>query len=174
MASAVDLLELRVGGLDRILGALPFDRSGSDLTAHAMRALNAWNHTLTASGITDPKIAPSIFRGWRYLQKHQRSDGSWLPLWFGNQDDSEETNPIYGTARVLMAVFDCGHQQSEAALQAIEFLQASQNTDGGWGGGPSIRYSIADNPAGHTSTIEETAQALEVLARCMRPDTPLM
>ena len=35
----------------------------------------------------------------RYLEGVQRSDGSWVPLWFGNQDHPAEENPLYGTAR---------------------------------------------------------------------------
>jgi hypothetical protein len=33
----------------------------------------------------------------------QRADGSWVPLWFGNQDHPAEENPVYGTAKVLLA-----------------------------------------------------------------------
>jgi squalene-hopene/tetraprenyl-beta-curcumene cyclase len=157
-------------------GALPFDRSGSDLTAHAMRALYVWHEILLRSGPsamdrTLERIPKAISRGWHYLQNHQRPNGSWLPLWFGNQDDAEETNPIYGTSRVLMAVFDCGYQQSDAALRGIEFLHQSQNADGGWGGGPSINYL---GQTSGSSTIEETAQTIEVLSRCLAYDDPVM
>lgn len=145
-------------------GALPFDRSGSDLTAHAMRALHVWQPHIHVQ-----QIPNAISRGWRYLQKHQRSDGSWLPLWFGNQDEADDINPIYGTARVLKALLDCGYQQTEVTLRAIEFLQKSQNADGGWGGGPAVQYS---GSSGGSSTIEETAQALEVLAGVISCDSP--
>jgi hypothetical protein len=47
-------------------------------------------------------------RGMRYLAARQRPDGSWLPLWFGNQDRPQEENPVFGTSRVLMAYRDAG------------------------------------------------------------------
>ena len=74
-------------------GKLPFDRSGADLTAHAMRALHVWRD------VRPRRIRQALRRGWSYLQKQQRPDGSWVPLWFGNQDQPEEENPVFGTAR---------------------------------------------------------------------------
>ncbi|MEC8475604.1 MAG: prenyltransferase/squalene oxidase repeat-containing protein [Planctomycetota bacterium] len=95
------LLQNRNGGWPtfcRGWGKLPFDRSSNDLTAHAMRAL------LAASAILDQKPdEASLDRARRFLVNHQQSDGSWLPLWFGNQDREDESNPIYGTAKVLAA-----------------------------------------------------------------------
>src|SRR5262249_51522718 len=58
---------------------LPFDRSGSDLTAHAIRALWEW------LPLEYPDSRYAIDCGFAFLAKDQRQDGSWLPLWFGNQ-----------------------------------------------------------------------------------------
>ncbi len=147
-------------------GRLPFDRSGCDLTAHALRAIACWLERLwNVRYRTDPvfrKMAkgppwiPQRFRaidaGLEYLARSQRPDGSWLPLWFGNQHAPDEENPIYGTARVLAAYRDLDQMTSEPARRGIAWLLSAQNADGGWGG-------AANTP----SSIEETALAVEVL-----------
>jgi squalene-hopene/tetraprenyl-beta-curcumene cyclase len=152
-------------------GTLPFDRSGSDLTAHALRALHVWKGTLNSS--FRASVDRAALRGWRYLRRHQRTDGSWLPLWFGNQDRAEEDNPIYGTARVLLAYGDCGLANDEGAKRGIAFLRESQRPDGGWGGGASICYEGATGSSSDSvgsATIEETAVALEGMIACDGPD----
>lgn len=183
-------------------GKLPFDRSGTDLTAHALRAFHAWQPKLeqiASRELGKPEIsklqgsmARAAKRGFNFLERNQHSDGSWLPLWFGNQDRSEEDNPIYGTAKVLMAYAELGMVESGPAVAAVQFLRESQNEDGGWGGGPSILYpfgvdfGLVDGGSGGvdesarspdyggftrkndgvSSTIEETALALEGLIAC--------
>ncbi len=154
-------------------GTLPFDRSGTDLTAHALRALHRWLPELArvnaASGsegggpgtLREAGIRAAMRRGLAYLQRAQRGDGSWLPLWFGNQDRPDEDNPTYGTGKVLLAYGSLGLGQTAAAQGAIAYLRARQNPDGGWGGGASLQYSGVSSDS--TSTIEETAIALEGL-----------
>jgi squalene-hopene/tetraprenyl-beta-curcumene cyclase len=112
-------------------------------------------------------------KGLRFLKKTQRSDGSWVPLWFGNQDRADEENPIYGTAKVLVAYAELGLADSLIAQRGVDFLVASQNEDGGWGGGQSISYRAYRQDGSKTglsseigSTIEETSLALEALTRC--------
>ena len=153
-------------------GTLPFDRSGSDLTAHALRALHLWKGSLDKSLRASAERASA--RGWNYLRRHQHTDGSWLPLWFGNQDRAEEDNPIYGTARVLLAYGDCGLQNDDCAKRGVAFLQMSQREDGGWGGGTSIQYKETIDSSVRSigsPTIEETAVALEGLIACGGTDT---
>ena len=142
-------------------GTLPFDRSGSDLTAHAIRALSAWNIAF-GSGARIKGFDAAIERGWGYLEKHQNKNGSWLPLWFGNQDRDEEDNPIYGTGRVLLCYSQCDRVGEPASQRGLAFLLENQNADGGWGGGKNSFYPGSDPTLGSaTSTIEETSVALE-------------
>lgn len=160
-------------------GTLPFDRSGTDLTAHALRALDVWLSQPPEDAPRFPdelyaKQATAFQSGVRYLERTQRPDGSWLPLWFGNQDHSGEDNPIYGTARVMLALNEVHSLANLPQIVAMrqkgaEFLRKNQNRDGGWGGGQSVPYGT-DNRAPNTppderrsSSIEESAVALEAL-----------
>ncbi|MFK7770207.1 MAG: prenyltransferase/squalene oxidase repeat-containing protein [Mariniblastus sp.] len=139
-------------------GKLPFDRSGTDITAHAIRSFLAWQNQ-----IDDPKIVHSIESGFAYLAKHQRKDGSWLPLWFGNQDTHDDENPCYGTAKVLMAYRDADSFDTKEAQFGLRWLCENQNSDGGWGGGKSLQWpELAVDKLGNSS-VEETALCTELL-----------
>lgn len=132
-------------------GALPFDRSSPDLTAHALRAWHRWRERMPES--LQFRIDEGIRKGLRYLARVQHGDGSWMPLWFGNQHrDADEGNPTYGTAMVTRALIEIG--ETELLLGGIQWLVANQNSDGGWG-------SLHDQTP---STIEETSLALTTLA----------
>jgi squalene-hopene/tetraprenyl-beta-curcumene cyclase len=134
-------------------GRLPFDRSGTDLTAHALRAITAWETSfiprnsrpyLTGPAIWEQQVVCPRSTAIRYLSVKQHPDGSWSPLWFGNQDHPEEDNPVYGTAKVLMAYRDLGLMDSPEAKRGVAWLVANQNADGGWGSGVWARLRIAD------------------------------
>jgi squalene-hopene/tetraprenyl-beta-curcumene cyclase len=122
-------------------GRLPFDRSGTDLTAHAIRAFralgdpkeNEWRGT--PDGYFQQLYGQAVDRGLAYLARMQNSDGSWSPLWFGNQDHPHEDNPVYGTAKVLFAYRDLELMNSAEARRGVAWLVANQNEDGGWGSG---------------------------------------
>lgn len=205
LAAAVDwLLDLqnRDGGWPtfcRGWGALPFDRSGADLTAHALRALTAWQARVEPpaaagdiAGLSSiaNRRAPPLSKGgpggvneaslslpgtmgasaanarrlqrakracrvgFAYLERVQRPDGAWLPLWFGNQHAPDDINPVYGTSRVLAAFDDADLNNHPAAQRGRDFLSATQNADGGWGGAK-----------GCPSSVEETSLAVEALLR---------
>ncbi len=136
-------------------GRLPFDRSGADLTAHALRAFAAWrDHPMAAT------TRHSVRRGFRFLGRQQRPDGSWVPLWFGNQDHPAEENPVYGTAKVLLAYACWSDRTSASVLCGIDWLCNMQNQDGSWGAGSELVDSAGRPAAG---SIEETALAVEAL-----------
>ncbi len=136
-------------------GTLPFDRSAPDITAHVVRAMHAWQQSRFAANVDSTHrghVTYSINEGFKYLAKKQRADGSWLPLWFGNQFASHDENPVYGTSRVLMAYRDTGQINSSQAQKGLNWLRQNQNEDGGWGG-----------LLGTPSSVEETALATEAL-----------
>ncbi len=136
-------------------GRLPFDRSGADLTAHALRALSAWRDHPAAAA-----TQRSVRRGFRFLEHQQRADGSWVPLWFGNQDHPAEENPVYGTAKVLLAYACRPDKVTGAVHRGIDWLCNAQNQDGTWGGAREL-VDPAGRPA--AGSIEETALAVEAL-----------
>ena len=139
-------------------GHLPFDRSSPDISAHAIRAWTRWI----------PKLMPNdqyrakrgLKKAVAFLLKAQRGDGTWCPLWFGNQDVEGDENPTYGTARVVVALAELpDHSKAKvvsAIGQAVHWLILNQNDDGGWGGG-----------FGTVSTVEETALATEAILVCL-------
>ena len=138
-------------------GKLPFDRSGSDLTAHAIRALSEWRD------ISPTRIDRAIGRGFKFLDATQRADGSWVPLWFGNQHHPTEENPVYGTARVLLAYRDLGRIDTDSARRGVRWLVDNQSPDGGWSGGESTSTRRPNGESG----VEETAAAFEALLPTM-------
>jgi squalene-hopene/tetraprenyl-beta-curcumene cyclase len=154
-------LQNRDGGIPtfcRGWGKMPFDRSCPDLTAHAIRAWLAWRGMLPqpAASLCEP-----LARAIRYLQASQRADGSWLPLWFGNQHAPRQENPVYGTSRVVATLTELNLDEYPAVpamlQRAASWLMAAQNSDGGWGGENGV-----------ASSTEETALAVEAIARTIR------
>jgi squalene-hopene/tetraprenyl-beta-curcumene cyclase len=140
-------------------GKLPFDRSGADLTAHALRALHAWREYLPPA-----QLEKSIQRGFTYLTKVQRGDGSWIPLWFGNQDDPAEENPVYGTAKVLLVYRDFQRLSDDCAKRAALWMVHNQRADGSWGSGQRLcQTDTGTHGASPTGSLEETALAVESL-----------
>lgn len=120
-------------------GRLPFDTSCPDITAHFLRAAQDWKaHGSTALNRATNGAAA-------YLTRTQARDGSWCPLWFGNEHHPEQANPTYGTAKVVLATLD---------PRGAAWLIDAMHPDGGMG--PA---------AGLPTSIEETAVAVEALAR---------
>lgn len=136
-------------------GRLPFDRSCPDITAHVLRAFWEWRNAV--GGDLKDRLETALERGLSYLKGSQTSFGSWLPLWFGNQESRDHGNPTYGTAAVVISLCAVAADHHEKVVDALErgckWLVSAQNKDGGWGGDLGVR-----------SSIEETALAVCALA----------
>ena len=148
---------------------LPFDRSGADLTAHVLRALKVWEQEILAAGGPfhgkPAELQQLIENAFAYLQRKQNGDGSWFPLWFGNQDRSDEENPVYGTAKVLLAYHAWDKSDDPIAQQGYQWLVDQANRDGGWGSGVDKSRNAAGQLCINRSEsgVEETALAIETL-----------
>ncbi len=185
-------------------GKLPFDRSSTDLTGHAIRALLVRTDSLAGSTTKSPSdkkrsiprstIRRTIARGAKFLAKSQQEDGSWLPLWFGNQDRPDEDNPVYGTSKVLVAsialrtsltnqqasqsdkasnstssdpsLSDSSLSDLAAIRRGVEYLVRNQNSDGGWGGGCSVAEFWSAQALGNdpSNSGDSTASTVEETA----------
>jgi squalene-hopene/tetraprenyl-beta-curcumene cyclase len=147
-------LQNRDGGIPtfcRGWGTLPFDRSTPEITAHALAALQTWRH------LTVPGTKKAMKGMLRFLAQSQQPDGSWIPLWFGNEHAREESNPVYGTATVLHHLRNV--PETEVLQQrAAAYLTSVQRRDGSWSG--------AGQSSGPAS-IEETSVTLLALASAL-------
>ena len=152
-------LQNRDGGVPtfcRGWGTLPFDRSTPEITAHALQAWSAWVPDVGEA--LRARLTTAAARAVRYLCTSQRPDGTWIPLWFGNEAAPDEENPVYGTARVLLGLQSALARQDSRAVgarrRAVAWLLGAQQPAGGWGGAPDVPASI-----------EETGVAIAALAR---------
>ena len=140
-------------------GTLPFDSSTPELTSHRILARGFESRVDLAAAL-------------RYLDRTQQDDGTFLPLWFGNENAAHEQNPVYGTGRVLEGLGAIDRSELTAAIvavidrmqqSAVAALLSHQNDDGGFGG-----------EVGTPSTIEETAVAVSGLLAAAGSQTDAM
>jgi len=149
-------LQNRDGGMPtfcRGWGTLPFDRSTPELTAHALLAWWLWEKEMPEP--LRQRIHQATHQALSYLRKNQGRDGSWIPLWFGNEHTHDENNPVYGTAQVVAYLSGCealATQAKDLIQSGSDYLLSTQKADGSWGGDKT-------SPA----SIEETAVALNAL-----------
>ena len=148
-------------------GALPFDRSSADITAHGIQAWFAWLDA--APPPLQNSIQGAIRSALQFLAHHQLSTGAWSPLWFGNEHAPDEQNLTYGTARVLAALaglaavdrsewFEPYFERllQQTLLRGAMWLVRAQQPSGSWSG-------VESGPV----SIEESALALTALARVL-------
>lgn len=145
-------------------GKLPFDRSSADITGHALLALTKSVERLEgySSEAKLRKYRKAIDRSLCFLSDKQQENGSWIPLWFGNQNHQLHQNPVYGTARVCSYLKDAVNTSiligsdklilAGAIGKAQQYLASVQNIDGSWGGDKDIE-----------GTMEETSLAVAAL-----------
>ncbi|MFO0788741.1 MAG: prenyltransferase/squalene oxidase repeat-containing protein [Pirellulales bacterium] len=162
----------------------PFDGSATDPTAQAMRALAAWQrlwHAQSQRDLPGPRakmlgwMVAAIEQGLQYLESQQRDDGSFVPMWFGDELQTEDENPVLGTALVLAACGELHCCDSNMAQRAAAWMVASQHSGGGWGPPRApVDYSEGDRAANMRSwrendtlakfcSVEETAAAVSAL-----------
>jgi len=152
-------LQNRDGGFPtfcRGWGTLPFDKSCCDLTAHVLRAFCA------STDLHAANLLRSMQRALSFLEKQQRDDGSWVPLWFGNESAPNRENPVFGSSRVLIALLPIQkelsaslHYPPKMLTNGIDYLLSAQLDSGAWAGWRDAPSDLA--------SIEETALALEAL-----------
>ena len=155
-------LQNRDGGIPtfcRGWGRLPFDRSCPDITAHVLQAWQAWYEP--APPALQRRLCRQTRAACSYLAGSQAPCGSWTPLWFGHPQTPDQSNPVYGTARVLIGIAALPARfraaLAPAQTRAEHWLAEGQNRDGGWGGGWET-----------VSSIEETAVAVAALSSSSR------
>lgn len=150
-------LQNRDGGIPtfcRGWGTLPFDRSTPEITAHALCAWWVWKDEAPVE--LQQRIDQGTRTAMAYLKRVQLADGSWIPLWFGNENTPDENNPVYGTAQVVNHLNGSAQLASkfDALIQSgRQYLRSARKADGSFGGD-------ANAPA----SIEETAVALHALS----------
>ncbi|RXQ89882.1 squalene--hopene cyclase [Ancylomarina salipaludis] len=138
-------------------GKLPFDCSCPDISAHAIKAFVIWRDEFDKK--FQKKINRSLKKAVSYLKKTQLQDGSFQPLWFGNELGEHHQNPVYGTSIVLYGLAELqksGYEGLNTMIEkAVRFLSMTQHHHGGWGGDKDLPPSI-----------EETSLALRAMAAC--------
>ena len=172
---------------------LRFDHSGADATAQVLLALAAWRREWEGANgadvarqpiAIDERIARAIGAGWKYLESQQRHDGSFVPVWFGNERQPEERSPVYGTAVVLSACAELDRLDSNLAQRAAQWLMAAQHTSGGWGPPRTpVDYSGVDSSGSLSRraneamaqfcSVEETALAVGALLALAQSNTAI-
>ena len=148
-------LQNRDGGMPTFCkgwGKLPFDRSSPDISAHVLLAFVSWQAVLPTE--LQARCQRSIQRLLYWMKQAQAADGSWSPLWFGDQDAPQEQSLVYGTATATEYLSASSDPLAVLlAAKGVRYLLAAQNSDGGWGG-----------TKGAPSKVTLTAKALSALA----------
>ncbi len=147
----------------RLIAELPFcdfgavtDPPSADVTAHVVEMLSQ----LAATRGSDAVDADVLARGLAWLSAEQERDGSWFGRWGANH--------VYGTGAAVPALVAAGVAvEDERVEAAVRWLEAVQNTDGGWG--EDLRSYVDASWRGRgASTPSQTAWAL--LARIAARD----
>lgn len=137
----------------RVITRIPFcdfgevlDPPSADVTAHVVEAL-------ATAGL--PAGHPALRRAVAYLWSEQEVAGCWFGRW--------GVNYIYGVAAVLPALAAAGEDMQQArVVNAVDWLLAHQNQDGGWGETCASYMDLS--LAGHgVSTASQTAWAMLAL-----------
>jgi squalene-hopene/tetraprenyl-beta-curcumene cyclase len=125
------------------------DPPSSDVTAHVIEMLAA-ERDAGRAGLDGP-----LGRGAAWLLAHQEPGGSWFGRWGANH--------VYGTGAAVPALVAAGIGVDHPAITAaVAWLEAHQNSDGGWG--EDMRSYDDPGWVGRgVSTASQTAWALVAL-----------
>jgi squalene-hopene/tetraprenyl-beta-curcumene cyclase len=135
-------------------GAL-LDPPTEDVTARCLSMLAQLGHA----------ESPAATRAIDYLRRTQRADGSWHGRW--------GMNYIYGTWSVLCALNAAGFAHDGPEMRnAVVWLAAIQNSDGGWGEDASSYKLDYHGYEAAPSTASQTAWALLGLMAAGEVDHP--
>ncbi len=131
------------------------DPSSPDVAGRVLEALGL---------VGDPSTARACRRGVAYLRRSQEPEGSWFGRW--------GVNYVYGTSNALNGLA----RQDVAAddpmiVRALRWLEAVQNTDGGWGEGLDS-YADRTRMGRGPSTASQTAWGVMGLLAYRGPDDP--
>ncbi len=131
------------------------NQSSPDITAHALGAMGCWVDCLPKR--LKKRTTRAMKRAVVYLKTTQDSQGFWTPMCFGHEQTSDQTNPVYGTSRVITHLADVPQSlkacMNDELIRAAGWLVAAQHPKGPWGGDVAIR-----------SSLEESALAVDALA----------
>jgi len=135
------------------LNAIPFgdlkalvDPPTEDVTARILEMLGAFGY--------GPDL-PAAARALEFLRRTQHPDGPWWGRW--------GVNYIYGTWSVMLALRRLGEEMNQPYIhQAVAWLKAHQNEDGGWGE-TCESYRRPELKGKGASTASQTAWALMAL-----------
>ncbi len=139
-------------------GKLPFDRSSADISAHAFLAFSLWKEVLPPA--LKARTEKGAKRLLEWMETALSEEGSWMPLWFGDQDAADEKSPVYGTATAVDYLLSAGQPEAlSLANKGLAYLLNVQNEDGGWGGAKGV-----------ASKVTLTAKVLGALASADKPN----
>lgn len=120
---------------------LPFDQSSPDLTAHTYFAFEIWKNQLPTDLYL--RCKRSTQRLVSFMEKTQTQEGAWIPLWFGDQQATDEHSPVYGTATAVDYFSSSDNDRvKKLAQKGVAYLLSVQNPDGGWGGAKGIASKV--------------------------------
>jgi squalene-hopene/tetraprenyl-beta-curcumene cyclase len=125
----------------------PLDPASPDVTAHVLELLTELDRKDRA-----------VSAGKHYLHRQQQPDGTWFGRW--------GVNYLYGTGLSLAALAAAGEPAEDIHIQqALGWLEARQNPDGGWGES-CLTYSEPRLRGQGSSTASQTSWALLGLSAC--------
>jgi len=144
----------------RLVAALPFcdfgevtDPPSADVTAHVLEMLAG-----------ERGVSPDVLqRATQWLWNSQEPDGSWFGRW--------GVNYVYGTGAAVPALVAAGASPEDPRIRkAVAWLEAHQNSDGGWG--EDLRSYVDESWRGRgESTASQTAWALLALLAAREHDS---